>query len=314
MVATPAFDNAMLEREQPPLKHLPHHQPTRIQVAASSFSSKGATPGSVQFPPVYDDDGDYDFAASYATAAASAGSSACPHIGVKVHWCRPILPQLELKGEFARRLEWCFRIMIASIISITISVYSPVSSHLVAAFLCPVLAVLSCGPTLGASINAGWQCSKGVFYASFFGWICAICGVGYQNDSRLATFFLLFAFSAWTKYFLPLNQLTAQEARCRYCRNYSHHSAQLPTNPSLSVDDSGNLCVGVGIRNLRQHVSISTPGVEGAGTEMAAFSPADVVSLLPGCTRVCSGIHSGSPGGHADPADRRDGRLPSGES
>ena len=54
-------------------------------------------------------------------------------------------------------------------LSLTVALTPSIRAPLVAPFLCPVLAMLVCGPSVGASVRTGWQVIKGAVYAAAFG-------------------------------------------------------------------------------------------------------------------------------------------------
>lgn len=58
---------------------------------------------------------------------------------------------------------------VACVLSLTVALTPSIRAPLVAPFLCPVLAMLVCGPSVGASVRTGWQVIKGALYAAAFG-------------------------------------------------------------------------------------------------------------------------------------------------
>lgn len=59
---------------------------------------------------------------------------------------------------------------VASVLSLVVAVVPYFSVHLSAPFLAPVIAIMTCSTSIGASVRTGWQASKGMLYASLFGY------------------------------------------------------------------------------------------------------------------------------------------------
>ena len=58
-------------------------------------------------------------------------------------------------------------------LALTVATAPAIASHLPGPFLCPVLAVLACVSSVGASLDQAWQIVKGAFYAALFGFVLA---------------------------------------------------------------------------------------------------------------------------------------------
>lgn len=67
---------------------------------------------------------------------------------------------------------------VACVLSLFFALYDPISSELVGAFLCPVLAIIATGASLGHSFDLAWQVTKGTAYA---------CVLGVITNGQMAT-------------------------------------------------------------------------------------------------------------------------------